>query len=108
MSLKAEMAQAALEILAQVGEPVTWTRAGAGQTPVVLTGIVSQATESVGGLGSGGFKADYEFTVKVLAPASGPAPKPLDSIAFDGQTYAIKGVSRTRVGPYTILQIGTP
>lgn len=107
MSLKDEMRDAASEILAQVGEPIVWTRQGTKQ-PVTLSGIVSQATENINGMGTGGFKADYEFTVKVVPLPTEPLPRPLDTISFDGQTYAIRGVSRTRLGPYLILQIGTP
>ena len=108
MSLKSEMAHAANEILSQVGEPGQWTSRNGGQSKTV-SAIVSQAAENVNALDMGGFKTDYEFSLKVLqADFLGAKPSPLDTVSFDGETYAVKGVAKSRVGPYFILQIGLP
>ena len=102
------MAHAANEILLQVGEPVQWASRSGNATKTV-SAIVSQAVENVSGLDMGGFKADYEFSLKVLqSDFTAVKPAPLDTVSFDGDAYAVKGVAKSRVGPYYILQIGLP
>lgn len=60
MSIKDEMAADAAEILAEIGEPVTWN----GRTYPVLVSDPAIGED----LGIGGFTGTGDFTVKIMRP----------------------------------------
>ena len=82
MSIKDEMAADAVEILAQIGEPVMWNG-------LTFSALVSDPSLSED-LGLGGFSGAGDFTIKILRPALGDArPKLGGIVGFEGARYRV-------------------
>jgi hypothetical protein len=100
VSLKDEMAADAAEILAEIGEPVTWD----GRP---FNAIISPVGLS-DSLQIGGFDQEYDFTVKIpKASLGGARPKPRDAVEFDGTTYRVAKVSESPSSPFVVLTVQT-
>lgn len=86
MTLEDEKASDLAEILAEIGEPVTWN----GNT---YPALVSDPTIGED-LGPGGFTGTGDFTVKILCSALGDTrPKLGEIIGFEGGRHRITRVT---------------
>jgi hypothetical protein len=104
MSLKDERAADAAELLAQIGEPVTWN----GRT---FLAIISPIDLSATKAGVGGFDEGYEFTVKIAASAFPDSKRPqpnADTVTFDGRDYLVGKVSSHQQSPFVTLHVLSP
>lgn len=98
MSIKDEMAADAAEILAEIGEPVTWK----GRTyPALVT------DPAVGeDLGLGGFAGTGDFTVKIMRSALGSErPKLGEIIVFEDARYRITRTTDHPRYPMVVLVV---
>ena len=98
MSIEDEMAADAAEILAEIGEPVTWN----GRTYPAL------ATDPTAGedLNLGGFTGTGDFTVKIMRAALGTArPKLGEIIGFEGNRYRITRTTDHLRFPMVVLVV---
>ena len=98
MSIKDEMAADAVEILAEIGEPVTWNG-------ITFSALLSDPGLSED-LGLGGFSGTGDFTIKILRSALGDArPKLGDIIGFEGARYRITRTTDHPRYPMVVLVV---
>jgi len=98
MSIQDEMAADAAEILAEIGESVTWN----GQT---YPALVSDPTIGED-LGLGGFSETGDFTVKIMRLAFGTArPKLGEIIGFENARYRITRITDHPRYPMVVLVV---
>lgn len=98
MSIKEEMAADAAEILAEIGEPVTWN----GKT---FSALVSDP--AIGeDLGLGGFSGTGDFTIKIMRSALGEArPKLGEIFGFENAQYRITRITDHPRYPMVVLVV---
>lgn len=98
MSIKDEMAADAAEIVAEIGEPVTWN----GRTyPALVTDAIAGED-----LNLGGFTGTGDFTVKIMRAALGTArPKLGEIIGFEGNRYRITRTTDHPRFPMVVLVV---
>lgn len=98
MDFKTEKAADAAQILAEIGEPVTWK----GKTYPAL--ISDPATGE--DLGIGGFTGTGDFTVKIMRSAFGDArPKLGEIIGFEDARYRITRITDHPRYPMVVLVV---
>ncbi len=98
MSLKDEMAADAAEILAEIGEPVTWN----GKTFPALVSDPAIGED----LGLGGFSGTGDFTIKIMRSALGEArPKLGEIIGFENAKYRITRITDHLRYPMVVLVV---
>lgn len=98
MSIKDEMAADAAEILAEIGEPVTWK----GRT---YPALVTDPTASED-LNLGGFAGTGDFTVKIMRSALGSErPKLGEIIVFEDARYRITRTTDHPRYPMVVLVV---
>jgi len=98
MSIQDEMAADAAEILAEIGEPVTWN----GRTYPALVSDPAIGED----LGIGGFTGTGDFTVKIMRSALGDArPKLGEIIGFEGARYRITRITDHPRYPMVVLVV---
>ena len=98
MSLKDEMAADAAEILAQIGEPVTWN----GKTYPALVSDPAIGED----LNLGGFTGTGDFTVKIMRAVLGAArPKIGEIIGFENARFRITRITDHPRYPMVVLVV---